>query len=77
MPEKTLRTAMDYVALLWGDRVNEKLVKTINPLNEVEVHFDNSAGGFDTVQATWNVTVEREGGQKPCLVAEWLVRYYT
>lgn len=46
--EKTLRTAMDYVALLWGERVNEKLVKTINPLNEVEVHFDNPAGGFDT-----------------------------
>lgn len=48
VPEKTLRTAMDYVALLWGERVNEKLVKTINPLNEVEVHFDNAAGGFDT-----------------------------
>jgi two-component system, chemotaxis family, sensor kinase CheA len=46
--EKTLRTAMDYVSLLWGERVNEKLVKTINPLNEVEVHFDNPAGGFDT-----------------------------
>ena len=46
--EKTLRTAMDYVALLWGERVNEKLVKTINPLSEVEVHFDNPAGGFDT-----------------------------
>jgi acyl dehydratase len=29
------------------------------------------------VQATWNVTVEREGGSKPCVVAEWLVRYYT
>jgi two-component system chemotaxis sensor kinase CheA len=43
-----MRTAMDYVALLWGERVNEKLVKTINPLNEVEVHFDNPAGGFDT-----------------------------
>ena len=28
------------------------------------------------VQATWNVIVEREGGEKPCLVAEWLVRYY-
>src|SRR5690606_29411580 len=39
VPEKTLRTAMDYVALLWGERVNEKLVKTINPLSEVEVHF--------------------------------------
>ncbi len=48
VPEKTLKTAMDYVALLWGERVNEKLVKTINPLNEVEVHFDNPAGGFDT-----------------------------
>ena len=29
------------------------------------------------VQATWNVTVERDGGSKPCLVAEWLVRYYS
>jgi HPt (histidine-containing phosphotransfer) domain-containing protein len=48
VPEKTLRTAMDYVSLLWGERVNEKLVKTINPLNEVEVHFDNPSGGFDT-----------------------------
>ena len=27
-------------------------------------------------QATWEVTVEREGGDKPCCVAEWLVRYY-
>jgi two-component system chemotaxis sensor kinase CheA len=48
VPEKTLKTAMDYVALLWGERVNEKLVKTINPLSEVEVHFENPAGGFDT-----------------------------
>ena len=30
----------------------------------------------DSVQATWNVTVEREGGEKPCIVAEWIVRYY-
>jgi acyl dehydratase len=30
----------------------------------------------DSVQASWNVTVEREGAEKPCLVAEWLVRYY-
>jgi acyl dehydratase len=29
------------------------------------------------VQATWTITVEREGQEKPCLVAEWLVRYYT
>jgi acyl dehydratase len=30
----------------------------------------------DATQATWNITVEREGGDKPSLVAEWLVRYY-
>ena len=30
----------------------------------------------DSVQASWAVTVEREGSEKPCLVAEWLVRYY-
>jgi acyl dehydratase len=29
------------------------------------------------VQVTWQVTVEREGGSKPCLVADWLVRYYS
>src|SRR4030095_3043028 len=27
-------------------------------------------------QISWSVTVESEGGQKPALVAEWLVRYY-
>ena len=27
-------------------------------------------------QLTWAVTIEREGGEKPCCVAEWLVRYY-
>jgi acyl dehydratase len=27
-------------------------------------------------QATWSVTVEREGAEKPACVVEWLVRYY-
>ncbi|MEW6323317.1 MAG: MaoC family dehydratase [Acidobacteriota bacterium] len=27
------------------------------------------------VQAAWSVLVEREGGDKPCCAAEWLVRY--
>ena len=31
------------------------------------------SGGF---QATWMATIEREGGEKPAAVAEWLVRYY-
>ena len=28
------------------------------------------------VQAAWKVTVEREGGERPCCVAHWLVRYF-
>jgi acyl dehydratase len=37
----------------------------------VTVH---EAGGG--IQVTWSVTVERQHGDKPCCVAEWLVRYY-
>ena len=29
----------------------------------------------DSIQATWSVTVDREGGDKPAMVAEWIVRY--
>ncbi|HEY6641672.1 ATP-binding protein [Povalibacter sp.] len=69
VPEKTLKTAMDYVALLWGERVNEKLVKTINPLNEVEVHFDNPAGGFDTHYLEFDFNrVKSEGSLSHLLV---------
>jgi acyl dehydratase len=28
------------------------------------------------IQVTWNVTIEREGADKPALVAEWLGRHY-
>jgi acyl dehydratase len=30
----------------------------------------------DSIQATWGVTIERDGGDKPAVVAEWIVRYY-
>ena len=30
----------------------------------------------DGYQVVWQVTVEREGGDKPACVAEWVVRYY-
>jgi acyl dehydratase len=30
----------------------------------------------DSIQAVWNITIEREGGDKPAVVAEWIVRYY-
>ena len=31
----------------------------------------------DAVQAVFAVTVEVEGGEKPCCVAEWIVLYYS
>ena len=34
---------------------------------------ESVAGG---IQVTWNITVEREGQDKPACVAEWIVRYY-
>ncbi len=46
--EKTLATALKFVKILWAERTNEKLVKTINPLGEVEVHLDGGNGKFDT-----------------------------
>jgi acyl dehydratase len=30
----------------------------------------------DCIDVTWSVTVEREGGDKPCCVAESIIRYY-
>jgi two-component system chemotaxis sensor kinase CheA len=46
--ERTLATAVKFVNILWAERTNEKLVKTINPLGEVEVHLDSGNGKFDT-----------------------------
>jgi acyl dehydratase len=31
----------------------------------------------DSVEAIFEITVETEGGEKPCCVAEWILRYYS
>ena len=46
--ERTLATALKFVKILWAERTNEKLVRSINPLGEVEVHIDAGNGKFDT-----------------------------
>lgn len=48
VPEKTLNTAMKFVKILWAERTKENLVKSINPLGEVEVRFDTESGGVAT-----------------------------
>ncbi|MBV8343208.1 MAG: Hpt domain-containing protein, partial [Gammaproteobacteria bacterium] len=45
VPAATLATATKYIKLLWGDRAHENLMKTINPLGQLEVSMDNGHGG--------------------------------
>jgi two-component system, chemotaxis family, sensor kinase CheA len=42
--EKTLATAIKFVGVLWAERTKENLVKSINPLGEVEVNLDDGKG---------------------------------
>jgi len=47
-----------------GSRVRARIVlKSVRELSEA-------------VEATYSATIESEGSEKPCCVAEWLVRYY-
>jgi len=46
--ERTLTTAGKYVKLLWAERTKENLVKSINPLGEVEVTLDSGQGSVET-----------------------------
>jgi acyl dehydratase len=49
-----------------GARIRARIAPTA--IGDVDVE-----GG---TQVTWNVTLEREGAEKPCAVVEWIVRYY-
>jgi HPt (histidine-containing phosphotransfer) domain-containing protein len=46
--EKTLATALKFVGVLWSERTKENLVKSINPLGEVEFNFDAGQGKVST-----------------------------
>ena len=61
--ERTLATALKFVKILWAERTNEKLVKTINPLGEVEVHLDGGNGKFDTRYLQFDFHRVRVDGQ--------------
>ncbi len=45
--ERTLTTAEKFVSILWSERTNENLVKSINPLGEVEVRIYHGQGNVD------------------------------
>lgn len=46
--EKTLATATKFIKILWAERTKENLVKSINPLGEVEVHLEMGNGRYET-----------------------------
>ncbi len=51
--ERDMQLTDDYIELLFGGRVNEKLVSDINPLNEVEINLEKE-GGFETKYLSFN-----------------------
>ena len=56
-------------------------VRFVSPLpagSRVRGRFTLAAAGQagGGIQVTWSVTIELEHGDKPCCVADWLVRYY-
>jgi hypothetical protein len=48
VPAATLTTATKYVKLLWGERAHENLMKSINPLGQLEITRDNGYGNKET-----------------------------
>jgi two-component system chemotaxis sensor kinase CheA len=44
VPPATLTTAMKYIKLLWGERAHENLMKSINPLGQLEIHVETASG---------------------------------
>jgi two-component system, chemotaxis family, sensor kinase CheA len=44
VPPATLATAMKYIKLLWGERAHENLMKSINPLGQLEIHVETATG---------------------------------
>jgi HPt (histidine-containing phosphotransfer) domain-containing protein/PAS domain-containing protein len=69
---KTLAIATKFVKVLWSERTKENLIRSINPLNEVElvVGDKNDKGGVETRYLEFNFhRVRREGAITHVLVA--------
>jgi len=48
VPDSSISVAKDYLDLLYGDRVKEKLVKDLNPLNKVEISITRRDGSIES-----------------------------
>ena len=75
------RTAVAVRGVRMGINYGLNRVRFVSPVpagSRVRGRFTLAAAKeFDGgMEVTWKVTVEREGGEKPCCVAQWLVRYF-
>lgn len=75
------RTAMSVGGVRMGINYGLNRVRFVSPVpagSRVRGRFTLAAAKeFDGgLEVAWKVTVEREGGERPCCVAEWLVRYF-
>jgi HPt (histidine-containing phosphotransfer) domain-containing protein/PAS domain-containing protein len=63
VPAKSLQTALRFVEILWSERTKENLVKSINPLQEVEVVFETGSGGQETRWLEFDFHRVRDAGK--------------
>ena len=76
-----VRDALHFTGLRLAVNYGLNRVRFVTPVpagSRVRAHLvpgsvDDVKGG---TQVVWNVTIEREHADKPCCVAEWIVRYY-
>jgi len=76
-----IRNAMHFSDLRLAINYGLNRVRFITPVasgSRIRARFtpvavEDAPGG---VQVTWSITIEREGADRPCCVAEWVVRYY-
>jgi two-component system, chemotaxis family, sensor kinase CheA len=63
VPPATLATATKYIKLLWGERAHENLMKSINPLGQLEITMENGHGGKETryLQFDFHRVMGKEG----------------
>jgi len=74
VPPQTLGTAMKYIRLLWGDRAHENLMKSINPLGQLEITTETASGAREQryLQFDFHRVTDASGAVKDvlCSVAD-------
>ena len=76
-----IRESIQFTGLRMAINCGLNRVRFVSPVpSGTRIRARITTGAVDQIgagfQVTWHVTVEREHGDKPACVADWLVRYY-